>query len=128
MLYRKKFNRAVNHKAVFKYIHTCILAYVSTYRHPHVRIYTYIHAYIHTYLQTYTHYIHKYSYVNTHIITNRYELDVPEIEFRCRYNFPHPSRPALGRTQPHVQYSPCHYCGQSGRGVALTTHPYLVSR
>ena len=31
--------------------------------------------------------------------TTRYGLDFPGIESRCGRDFPHPSRPALGRTQ-----------------------------
>jgi len=32
-------------------------------------------------------------------IVTRYVLDGPGIECRCRRDFPHPSRPALGRTR-----------------------------
>ena len=37
--------------------------------------------------------------------------------------FPHPSRPAPGPTQPPVQGYRVFPRGLSGRGVALTTHP-----
>ena len=36
-------------------------------------------------------------------IAPRYGLDGPWIESRLGRNFPHPSRPALGLTQPPIQ-------------------------
>ena len=39
-------------------------------------------------------------------IANRYGLDCPGIESMWRREFPHPSRPALGPTQPPVQWVP----------------------
>jgi len=53
----------------------------------------------------------------------RYGLDGPGIESRWGRDFPHLSRPALRLTQPPVQWIPCLSRGQSGRGVALTSHP-----
>jgi len=56
-------------------------------------------------------------------IATRYGLDGPGIESRCGRDFPHPSRPALRPTQPPIQLVPGLSGGESGRGVALTTHP-----
>ena len=39
-------------------------------------------------------------------IATRCELDGPEIESRSGRDFPHPSRPALGPTQPPIQWVP----------------------
>ena len=39
-------------------------------------------------------------------ITTGYGLDGPGIESRLRRDFPHLSRPALGATQPSVQWVP----------------------
>jgi hypothetical protein len=39
-------------------------------------------------------------------IATRYGLDGPGIEFRWGQDFPHLSRPALGPTQPPVQWVP----------------------
>ena len=39
-------------------------------------------------------------------IATRYGLDGPGIEFRWGRDFPHPSRPSLGPTQPPVQWVP----------------------
>jgi hypothetical protein len=55
-------------------------------------------------------------------IPNGYGLDGPGIESRWRRDFLHMSRPAMGPTQPPVQWV------ESGRGVTLTPHPLLVPR
>ena len=39
-------------------------------------------------------------------IATRYGLDGPGIESQWRRDFPHPSRPVLGPTQPPVQWVP----------------------
>ena len=39
-------------------------------------------------------------------IATRYGMDGPEIESLCGRDFPHPSRPVLGPTQPPVQWVP----------------------
>jgi hypothetical protein len=39
-------------------------------------------------------------------IATRYGLDGPGIESRWGRDFPHPSRPALGLTQPPIQWVP----------------------
>jgi hypothetical protein len=61
-------------------------------------------------------------------VATRYVLDGPGIESRWGRDFPQPSRPALGPTQPPIQWAPDLCRGQSGRGVALTTHPNLAPR
>ena len=55
-----------------------------------------------------------------------YGLDGPRIESRWGRDFPHLSRPALGPTQPPVQWIPGLSGVKSGRGMTLTPCPLLV--
>jgi hypothetical protein len=60
-------------------------------------------------------------------ITTGYILDGPGIESRWGRGFPHLSRPALGPTQPPVQWVPCLSRGvKSSRAVKLTPHTLLM--
>ena len=66
----------------------------------------------------------RYSVVD---IATCYGLDGPEIQSRCRRDFPHLPRPVLGPTSlPYKGYRVI--SGVNGRGVLLTTHEQLAPR
>jgi hypothetical protein len=55
-------------------------------------------------------------------------LDGPRFESRRVWDFPHPSQPVLGPTQPPIKWIPAVPWRQIGRGVGLTTHLDLAPR
>ena len=60
-------------------------------------------------------------------IATDYGLDVPGLNPGWDEIF-RPSRPALGPTQPPVQWLPGLFRGRGGRGVGPTSHPHLECR
>jgi hypothetical protein len=61
-------------------------------------------------------------------IATRYGLDGPEVEFRWGRDFPHPSRPALGPTQPLIQWVPGLFPGVKRPGHGGDHPPHLVPK
>jgi len=63
-------------------------------------------------------------------IATLYGLDGPGIESHRGRDFPHPSRPAMGPTQPHIQWLPGLFPGDKvAERLALTTPPpHVCSR
>ena len=59
-------------------------------------------------------------------IATAYRLDSPGIESQWGRDFPYLSRPALGPTQPPVQWVPGLSWGKERPGVTLNPHPLLV--
>jgi len=60
-------------------------------------------------------------------IATHYGLDGPETESRWGREFPHPSRPALGPSQPPLQWVPGAYRGVK-RPVRGVDHPPPIQR
>ena len=60
-------------------------------------------------------------------IATRYGLDGMGIESRWWRIFLHLSRPALGPTQPRIEWVPGLTRGKEGRSVALATHSHLAA-
>jgi hypothetical protein len=61
-------------------------------------------------------------------IATRYGLDVPGIDSRRRRDFPHLSRPALGPTQPRIQWVTGLFPGVKRLGRDADPSPLLVLR
>ena len=60
-------------------------------------------------------------------IATRYGLDGPGIESRCGRNFPYTSRPALGPTQPPMQWVTSLFPGGKVRPGRDHDHPPQIA-
>ena len=60
-------------------------------------------------------------------IATCYGLDGPGIESWCGRDLPHPSRLAVGSTQPPIQWVPSLSWGKAA-GATLATHSHLAPR
>jgi len=61
-------------------------------------------------------------------VATRYGLDGPGIESWWGQDFPHPSRPALGPTQPPIQWVPGLCRGVERPGCGVDHPPHLAAR
>jgi len=61
-------------------------------------------------------------------IATGYRLDCPRIEFRRGQDFPHLSKPALGHTQPPVQWVTGYFPGVKRPGRGFDHPPHLAPR
>ena len=68
--------------------------------------------------------MYRHVYIEVGIAT-RHGLDGPGIKSRWQRDFPHPSRLALGPTQPSIRWIPGLSRGLSGQSLTLTPHPFL---